>query len=154
MSIRMVTISVAVCSLVAWSHPSVLADVVPKDHPLRRKPTVANVSGDELPEPTLLGTPRTRTLLGYMRRPLHLPDGNTMALFSFSGSGTANWLFLIDLRDLSSQRYEMPNHDVGSHGAAFRHVAVSRCGVSSSRSGTGACRCAAAVPGRRPPATP
>src|SRR4051794_6763188 len=67
----------------------------------------------------LLGTPEVRTLLGYTRRVLHLPDGHTLAVFTFSSAGQANWLFLIDSRDLSSRRIPIPNNDFASHGAAL-----------------------------------
>ena len=96
-----------------------IAGGVPHDHPLRGKPAVVNVSDQELPKPELLGTPHTRTLLGYTRRPLHLADGHRMALFSYSASGTANWLFLVDVCDLSFRRHAIPNHDIASHGAAL-----------------------------------
>ena len=58
-------------------------------------------------------------MLGYTRRLLRLPDGHTIAAFSYSNSAPANWLFLIDGRDLSSKRFAMPNNDIGSHGAAL-----------------------------------
>lgn len=89
------------------------------DHPIRRVPTVIQVDAQTLPEAKLLGTPEVRTLLGYTRRPLHLPDGHTMALFSFSSSAPANWLFLIDCRDMSVTRHAIPNNDIASHGAAL-----------------------------------
>jgi hypothetical protein len=92
---------------------------VPANSPLRRAPTFNSVDLARLPKPTLLATPEVRTLVGYTRRVLHLHDGHTLAVFSFSDSGSANWLFLIDSRDLSAQRFDMPNHDIGSHSAAL-----------------------------------
>lgn len=92
---------------------------IPTDHPLRQKATVAAVDIATLPKAELLATPSVRVLLGYSRRPLHFPDGYTMGLFSFSYSTKANWLFLIDCRDLSAQRIDMPNNDNGSHCAAM-----------------------------------
>jgi hypothetical protein len=74
---------------------------------------------DTLPKAEFLSSPEVRTLLGYTRRPLHLPDGHTIGLFSFSFSAPANWLFLVDCRDMSVGRYAMPNNDIGSHGAAL-----------------------------------
>lgn len=89
------------------------------DHPIRRAPVLIERNPAELPKAEVLGSPEVRTLLGYTRRPLHLPDGHTMALFSFSFSAPANWLFLIDCRDMSVERFAMPNNDIGSHGAAL-----------------------------------
>src|SRR5690606_24455213 len=66
-----------------------------------------------------IATPAVRTLVGYTRRVLHLRDGHTLAVFSYSGSADANWLFLIDARDLSSRRFSIPNNDIASHGAAL-----------------------------------
>ena len=91
----------------------------PTGHPLRQRPSVAPVEIAALPKAELLATPSVRVLLGYTRRPLHFPDGHTMGLFSFSYSTKANWLFLIDCRDLSAQRIDMPNNDNGSHCAAM-----------------------------------
>src|SRR5690349_5930002 len=81
-------------------------------------PTVEKASG-KLAMAELLGTPEVRTLLGYTRRVLHLPDGHTLAAFTFSGAAQANWLFLIDSRDLSSRRIPIPHNDFASHGAAL-----------------------------------
>lgn len=89
------------------------------DHPIRKAPALIARDLATLPKAEVLGSPQVRTLLGYTRRPLHLPDGHTMALFSFSLSAPANWLFLIDCRDLSVERFAMPHNDIGSHGAAL-----------------------------------
>lgn len=89
------------------------------DHALRSAPRVVPTPVNQLPKAELLATPSVRVLLGYTRRPLHFPDGYTMGLFSFSYSTKANWLFLIDCRDLSAQRIDMPNNDNGSHCAAM-----------------------------------
>jgi len=91
----------------------------PAGHPLRSAPVIEPFDVDQLPKAELLATPEVRTLLGYTRRPLHLPDGHTMALFSFSYSAPANWIFLVDGRDLSSTRHAIPNNDIASHGAAL-----------------------------------
>jgi len=91
----------------------------PADHPMRRAPELIARDAAEVPTGEVLGSPEVRTLLGYTRRPIHLPDGHTLALFSFSFSAPANWLFLIDCRDMSVERYAMPNNDIGSHGAAL-----------------------------------
>lgn len=91
----------------------------PADHPLRSAPVIEPFDISALPKAELLATPEVRTLLGYTRRPLHLPDGHTMALFSFSYSAPANWIFLVDGRDLSSTRHAIPNNDIASHGAAL-----------------------------------
>lgn len=92
---------------------------VPAGSPLKHAPTIVQANLARLPRPKLLATPEVRTLVGYTRRVLHLHDGYTLAVFSFSDSGMANWLFLIDSRDLSVRKYDMPNHDVGSHNAAL-----------------------------------
>lgn len=89
------------------------------DHPIRRTPTLIARDLSALPKAEAIGSPEVRTLLGYTRRPLHLPDGHTMALFSFSFSAPANWLFLIDCRTMSVERFALPNNDIGSHGAAL-----------------------------------
>src|SRR5215204_5890803 len=82
-----------------------------------------SVSAQELPPklPTAekIATPQVRTLIGYTRRVLLLPDGHTLAVFSYSGSAPANWLFLIDSRDLTSKRFDIPNNDIASHSAAL-----------------------------------
>jgi hypothetical protein len=49
----------------------------------------------ELPRAERLATPPVRTLVGYTRRVLHLKDGHTLAVFSYSGSAAADWRFLI-----------------------------------------------------------
>ena len=56
--------------------------------------------GTTLPAAELIATPPVRTLVGYTRRVLHLPDprGHTLAVFSYTHSALANWLFLIDSR--------------------------------------------------------
>ena len=92
---------------------------VPANDALRGAPTVVATPVEQLPKAEHLATPSVRVLLGYTRRPLHFPDGYTMGLFSFSYSTKANWLFLIDCRDLSAQRIDMPNNDNGSHCAAM-----------------------------------
>src|SRR6186997_1021572 len=76
-------------------------------------------SAAELPHAEKIATPPVRTLIGYTRRVLHLNDGHTLAVFSYSGSVKANWLFLIDSRDLTSQRFNIPNNDIASHSAAL-----------------------------------
>ncbi len=92
----------------------------PSNSSLRRAPTIKSVNFAKLPRPTYLATPQVRTLVGYTRRVLHLHDGHTLAVFSYSDNGSANWMFLIDARDLTAQRFDIPNHDVGSHSAAAR----------------------------------
>lgn len=92
---------------------------IPADSPLRRAPTLLAVETSRLPQAKRLGTPVVRTLLGYTRRVLHLSDGHTLAVFSFGGSAQANWLFLIDSRRLTSERFPIPNNDIASHGAAL-----------------------------------
>ena len=87
--------------------------------PCRRQPQVRDVPTHSLPRAELLGTPDVRVLLGYTRRVLRLHDGHTLAVMSYSSAAAANWLFLVDGRDLSVQRYDMPSNDVGSHGAAL-----------------------------------
>jgi outer membrane protein assembly factor BamB len=94
-----------------------MADV-PADSPLRTAPVLLPAAPD-LPQSTPLATPEVRVLLGYTRRLLHLPDGQTFGIFSFSNSAPANWLFLVDGRDLSVQRYAIPNNDIASHGGAL-----------------------------------
>jgi hypothetical protein len=81
-------------------------------------PTVAKATAP-LPQAEKLATPSMPTLLGYTRRILHLHDSHTLAVLSYAGSAKANWLFLIDSRDLSSKRYDIPNNDIGSHSAAL-----------------------------------
>src|SRR4051812_5609912 len=75
--------------------------------------------GQELPRAEKIATPEVRTLVGYTRRVLHLHDGHTLGVFSYSGSAPANWLFLIDSRDLTSKRFAIPNNDIASHSAAL-----------------------------------
>lgn len=91
---------------------------VPADSPLRGAPTMLAPAGD-LPAATAVATPQVRALLGYTRRLLHLPDGHTFGIFSFSNSGPANWLFLVDGNDLTVRRYAIPQGDVASHGGAL-----------------------------------
>jgi hypothetical protein len=86
---------------------------------LRQPPRLVPISVDTLPKAKPLGTPEVNTLLGYTRRPLHLQDGYRMGLFSFSNSTEANWLFLVDARDMSFERFAIPNNDIGTHGAAL-----------------------------------
>ena len=69
--------------------------------------------------PELVGTPAVPALLGYTRRPLHLPDGRRIGLFSFSLSASANWLFRVDAGDMTANRYAIPHNDVASHGGAL-----------------------------------
>ena len=91
---------------------------VPGDSALRRAPRV--VAGTGLARARLLGTPEVPTLLSYTRRVLHLPDGRTLGFFSYSGgSAKANWLFLLDGRDLTSKRVDIPNNDIASHGGTL-----------------------------------
>src|SRR5262249_48218266 len=92
---------------------------VPQDSPLRRAPPVVPVAPENLVQAEPLGSPEVRTLVGYTRRVLHLHDGHTLAVFSFSGAAQANWMFLIDSRDLSVKRIPIPNNDYASHGAAL-----------------------------------
>ena len=92
---------------------------VPADSPMRQRPRRIGVAADTLPGAALLGTPEVPTLLGYTRRVLHLHDGCTLAVFSYSNAAKANWLFLIDSRDLSVERYEIPHNDIASHGGAL-----------------------------------
>lgn len=94
-----------------------MADI-PADSPLRQAPRLVAAAG-ELPQAELLATPAVRVLLGYTRRLLKLPDGHTFGVFSFSSSAPANWLFLVDSRDLSVKRYSIPQNDIGSHGGAL-----------------------------------
>ena len=90
-----------------------------RDSRLRQPPRLVGVPADRLVAAELVGTPEVPTLLGYTRRVAHLHDGHTLAVFSYSGTATANWMFLVDSRDLSSKRYEIPNHDIASHGSAL-----------------------------------
>ena len=92
---------------------------VPVDSPLRQVPRRIEVDADTLPGAALLGTPEVPTLLGYTRRVLHLHDGCTLVVFSYSNAAKANWLFLIDSRDLSVERYDIPHNDIASHGGAL-----------------------------------
>jgi len=98
---------------------SMVTAAVPDVSPLRRQPTVVDVDADTLPKAEMLGTPSVRTLLGYTRRILHLPDGHRLAFFTFSSAAEANWLFLLDVRDLSVRRFAIPNNDIASHGGAL-----------------------------------
>lgn len=92
--------------------------VVPPDSPLRSAPTM-QPAAKGLPQPKKLATPQVRVLLGYTRRLLKFADGHTFGIFSFSGSAPANWLFLVDGRDLTVQRYAIPKNDIPSHGGAL-----------------------------------
>lgn len=94
-----------------------MADV-PAASPLRATPRLVEAAG-ELPQAELLATPAVRVLLGYTRRLLKLPDGHTFGIFSFSSSAPANWLFLVNSRDLSVKRYSIPHNDIATHGAAL-----------------------------------
>jgi len=105
-------------SLHLWVVTAIGEHIAP-DHPIRKTPTVEDVHASNIREAEFLSSPEVRTLLGYTRRPLHLPDGHTMGLLSFSFSAPANWLFLVDCRDMAYKRYPMPNNDIGSHGAAL-----------------------------------
>jgi streptogramin lyase len=91
----------------------------PEDSPLRRAPTLVPVAAEAIPLARRIGTPEVRTLLGYTRRVLRLPDQRTLVVFSFSSAAQANWLFLIDSKNLSSRRVPIPNNDIASHGAAL-----------------------------------
>ena len=82
-------------------------------------PRLVGVDPATLPTAEPIATPPVRTLIGYTRRGLHLRDGHTLGVFSYSNSAAANWLFLIDARDLSSRRIPVPNNDIASHGAAL-----------------------------------
>ena len=106
-------------SLLATATEPEIAGRFGASHPLRNQPTVVVVADGNLPAAERISTPEVRTLLGYTRRPLHLPDGYTLGLFSFSSSAPANWLFLVDCRDMSFERFAIPNNDIGSHGAAL-----------------------------------
>lgn len=90
-----------------------------EDNPFSRPPIVKEADLEKLPKAELLGTPSVRTLVGYTRRILHLYDGVTLAFFSYSGSAPANWLYLLDSRDLTFERYSIPNNDIASHSAAL-----------------------------------
>jgi hypothetical protein len=96
-----------------------LAESLPPDHPLRQPPKWIEVDGSALPVAEKIASPEVRTLLGYTRRALHLPDGNRMALFTYSNSAPANWIFVIDARDLTAERYATPNNDIFSHASAL-----------------------------------
>ena len=90
---------------------------IPADSPLRRQPRMLDAPGP-LIRAELLGKPQGRVFLGYTKHILHLPDRHTLAIVSFSNAAS-NWLFLIDARDLSSQRFDIPHHDIGSQGLAM-----------------------------------
>lgn len=91
----------------------------PSDSPLGRAPRLVGAPAEKLIRAELMGTPEVPTLLGYTRRVAHLQDGQTLAVFSYSGTASANWLFLVDSRDLSSTRHDIPNNDIASHGSAL-----------------------------------
>lgn len=95
------------------------AEPFPPDHPLRSEPRLDPVDEARLHTPELLATPEMRVLLGYTRRPLHLQDGHTMAVFSYSNSAPANWIFLFNAHDFTHERYAMPHNDIASHAAAL-----------------------------------
>jgi len=57
-------------------------------------------------------------LLGYTRRLMHLSRHGLLAVLSYSTSTEANWLFLINVQDGSSERYAVPNGEIASHGAS------------------------------------
>ncbi|MCA9445809.1 MAG: hypothetical protein KC931_01745 [Candidatus Omnitrophica bacterium] len=99
---------------------AIIAQSQTVDHTaFQRAPRLLEVEADTLPTTEAIGTPSVRTLLGYTRRVLHLQDNHSLAVFSFSGSAPANWLFLIDSRDLSVKRFSIPNDYIASHGAAL-----------------------------------
>jgi hypothetical protein len=50
---------------------------------------------------------------------LHLPDSNSVAVFSYASGAVGNWLFIIDSDTLGFQRYDVPNNCRISHGAAL-----------------------------------
>lgn len=68
---------------------------------------------------TPLCRPEARTLLGYTRRILHVKEERRLGVFSFSNGGDANWLFLISIDDGTAERYDVPNDEQASHGAAL-----------------------------------
>jgi hypothetical protein len=86
---------------------------------LRTGPPTVLAPSAPLPKAERIATPSMPTLLGYTRRILHLHDGHALAVLSYAGSAKANWLFLVDSRDLSSKRFEIPNNDIRSHSAAL-----------------------------------
>jgi hypothetical protein len=108
--------SAALVLFIAWNAASPNAFAV--DAPLRHAPAVAPVDINNLPAAECLASPEVRVLLGYTRRPLNLPDGR-MAVFSFSYSAPANWIFIVDGKDLSYERHSVPNNDIASHTAAL-----------------------------------
>ena len=77
------------------------------------------IDGGPLRSVDKIATPEVNVLLGYTRRPLHLPDDRRMALFSFSYSALANWIFLVNAEDMSFKRYLMPENHNASHCAAL-----------------------------------
>ncbi|MBI2441053.1 MAG: hypothetical protein HYV35_06745 [Lentisphaerae bacterium] len=79
---------------------------------------IANEFPDS-PAPRLLCRPETQALAGYTRRLLYLRAERRIACFTYSSAGPANWLFLLSLADGSVERYEVPRHEKGSHGAAL-----------------------------------
>ncbi|MBI3987795.1 MAG: hypothetical protein HY343_12790 [Lentisphaerae bacterium] len=69
--------------------------------------------------PRLLARPEAPTLVLYTRRLLYLDREQCIAVFSYSSSGPANWLFLIHLEDGAVERHDIPGHERASHGAAL-----------------------------------
>ncbi len=71
-----------------------------------------------LPTPDLLAKPETDVLVGYTRNAMYLPGHRRLGLLSYSSSPSANRLFLIDVDTGESERFDIPNGEIGSHGAA------------------------------------
>lgn len=106
-----------------WAHLGSMAagtppPAIPAGHSLRQAP-MREAIPDSLPVAEWIGSPEVNVLLGYTRRPLHLPDGHRVALFTYSQSAPANWMFLVDARDMSFERHAIPNNDIASHSAAL-----------------------------------
>ena len=76
---------------------------IPSSSDWRQSPAVVPAT-EPLPKPKLLARPEAPTLTGYTRRPLHVKGENCLAVFSYSGAGASNWLFLISIADGSVQR--------------------------------------------------
>lgn len=70
------------------------------------------------PAPYLLCRPEVHALTGYTRRLLYLREERKIACFSYS-THQANWLFLLSIADGAVERYDLPGHEKGSHGAAL-----------------------------------
>ena len=79
--------------------------------------TVLDVPQD-LSQPALFSQPEAPTLLGCTRQLMYLARHGKVAVFSFSATPDANWLFLIDVVDGTGERYPVSNGERGSHGAA------------------------------------